>query len=211
MTFTPLIFEIRKRQLSFNFKQLRQDERVLSGKWSGVFLAPLDCKFTFCLQDGRGNRCCFCCCWDCRRDYKTHYNPYRLYQRHQGRPPEDVNNLQENLNVLKVVLDQLVETETQFPTKSRREGSPSAIKIALNSCKRALRRILDELVNPIQERLNAGGIEASWARVRTATMVTTIRNHKELLNSSKMDLVLALAADENLSGLPFLFFLHVRG
>ena len=111
--------------------------------------------------------------------------------------PQTVIDLRGNLNTLGIVLDRLEKTETFTQTeKGEANDFESPTKYAVNECNNVLNRIIDEVLNPIQNKLNGGKVKAAWAVIRTAALDQSIKDNVTRLQSSKMNLTLALAVDE---------------
>jgi uncharacterized membrane protein len=94
---------------------------------------------------------------------------------------------------LKTALNRLIGIETYFterPAGRGREECPGLTKNGLNSCNRVRARDIFSCAG--QSALG----QASCARVRTTTIETAIRGNLARLDSSKMNLVLAVTADE---------------
>ncbi|KAF2497249.1 hypothetical protein BU16DRAFT_354597 [Lophium mytilinum] len=111
--------------------------------------------------------------------------------------PEIIADLNENLNTLRVVLDRLSKTEALSQTEDEKaDDSSYATKDAVNGCNKVLRRMINEVLNPLQEKLKGGKIQAAWAVIRTTALDQSIKDNLVRLESSKTTLILALAVDE---------------
>jgi hypothetical protein len=111
--------------------------------------------------------------------------------------PQVIIDLSANLNTLKSVLDKLAATELLTETEDdKAEDSSSPTKHAVNDCNRVLKKMIKEVLNPLQERLNGPKIQVVWAVIRTTALDQSIKDNIVRLESSKINLVLALAVDD---------------
>jgi STAND-like protein len=105
--------------------------------------------------------------------------------------PQIISDLHGNLNTLRIVLDRLAKTESLTQTEDEKAEDPS--KDAVNECSKVLKRMINEVLNPLQDKLKGGKIQAAWAVIRTTALDQSIKDNLVGLESSKMNLILALA------------------
>lgn len=108
--------------------------------------------------------------------------------------PQIISDLHGNLNTLRIVLDRLAKTESLTQTEDEKAEDPS--KDAVNECNKVLKRMINEVLNPLQDKLKGGKIQAAWAMIRTTALDQSIKDNLVRLESSKMNLILALAVDD---------------
>lgn len=111
--------------------------------------------------------------------------------------PQIISDLCGNLNTVRVVLDRLAKTEALTQTEDEKEEDSSyPTKDAVNECNKILERMIIEVLNPLQDKLKGGKIQAAWAVIRTTALDQSVKDNLVRLESSKTSLILALAVDE---------------
>ncbi|KAK5994513.1 Vegetative incompatibility HET-E-1-like protein [Cladobotryum mycophilum] len=110
--------------------------------------------------------------------------------------PDVLLELDDGLKTLKIALDRLAEVEKHASDSSDDDGaSNSATKHALKGCDRVLERIANEL-DPLQRQLRQGRAQAVLAITKTVIRESSIKDQISRLDSSKMNLVIAMAVDD---------------
>ncbi|KAF2814859.1 uncharacterized protein BDZ99DRAFT_472230 [Mytilinidion resinicola] len=95
--------------------------------------------------------------------------------------PEIITDLHGNLNTLRVVLDRLAKTEALIQTEDEQaDDSSYPTKDAVKECNKVLKRMISEVLNPLQEKLKGGKIQAAWAVIRTTALDQFIKDNLHL-------------------------------
>ncbi len=113
--------------------------------------------------------------------------------------PEVLDELVENLKSLEIALDRLADIDGQSQATGQEEHGPNDMtKQAVKGCERVLNRISKDL-NPLHEQMQQGMVWVAWATVKTVVKESSIKDDIARLDSTKINLVVAMAVDERYS------------